>query len=348
MKPLRGLSVLVTGGSRGLGLLLAGECMARGCAVTIAARDREELDRATAKLRHGDAQGANGRSGAAGAGGTSRAAETAARTGGVTGRVCDVRDRDAVGELVARTAEEQRGLDVVLAVAGVIQVGPAEAAGEEGFRDAMDTMFFGSLHTALAALPLLRDSPAGGRLGLVGSVGGLIPVPHMVPYSCAKFAVGALAQGLRAEQAARGVSVTAIHPGLMRTGSHVQAEFAGDPEREYRWFATLAGTPLVSMSAERAAARIVRAVERRRSRLVLTPAARLGDKAYRLAPTLVTGVNSAAARLLPAASADGGGAMVSGGRIERGSGRGRSRWEKAISAMNDRASRRLNETGGAP
>lgn len=320
MQALRGLSVLVTGGSRGLGLLLARQCVARGSAVTVVARDEEELDRAVSALRE-------------------RA------TAPVTGRVCDVSDREAVRDAVARTAEQQGGLDMVLANAGIIQVGPAEATGEDGFRAAMDTMFFGALHASLEALPYLRASGAGGRLGLVGSVGGLIPVPHLLPYSCAKSAIGALAEGLRAEQTRAGVSVTAIHPGLMRTGSHLQAEFGGDAGREYAWFSTLAGLPLLSMDAGRAAERIVTAVERRRPRLVLTPAAHVGAKAHAIAPALVTRVNSVVARLLPDAPGGTEGAgTVKGGEVAATGGAGRSRWQRAVSALNDRAARRLNET----
>ncbi|NEE39282.1 SDR family oxidoreductase, partial [Streptomyces sp. SID7982] len=109
-----------------------------------------------------------------------------------------------------------------------------EAVGAAEFGDAMDTMFYGALHTSLEALPYLKETR--GRLGLIASVGGLLGVPHLLPYSCAKAAVGALAEGLHAEAAASGVSVTAVHPGLMRTGSHRQAEFGGDTAAEFGWF----------------------------------------------------------------------------------------------------------------
>lgn len=320
MRKLTHLSVLVTGGSRGLGLLLARQCVERGCDVTIAARDQEELDRAASLLRR-----RAGRSGAS-----------------VSVRVCDVRDKYAVRDTVARTARDQGGLDVVLANAGIIQVGPAEASGVEGFRDAMDTMFFGAVHAALESLPYLRRSPAGGRLALIGSVGGLLPVPHLLPYACAKSAIGALAEGLRAEQAEYGVSVTAVHPGLMRTGSHLQAEFGGDAAREYAWFATLAGMPLVSMGAPRAAERIVDAVERRRTRVVLTPAARLGAAAYGLAPSLVTRANTLVARLLPGSEEQEAG-TVKGHGLAADKDTARPKWQSAVSALNERAARRLNE-----
>ncbi|MBO8188687.1 SDR family NAD(P)-dependent oxidoreductase [Streptomyces spirodelae] len=307
MDTLSDLSVLVTGGSRGLGLLLARQCVERRCDVTIAARHEEELDRAVGLLRR-------------------RARDTE-----VTGRVCDVTDRAAVHELVENTAAAQRGLDVVIANAGNIQVGPAEESGTEAFRSAMETMFFGALHTAMESLPQLRESPAGGRLGLIGSVGGLLPVPHLVPYSCAKSAIAALAEGLRAEQAEHGVSVTAVHPGLMRTGSHRQVELSGDKGKEFAWFATLAGLPGLSMDALEAAERIIRALEHRRTRVVLTPAAQLGAKAYGVAPTLVTRTNELVARMMP-------GPEPSGRE-------GRSRWQSAVSAMNDRAAKRLNQMG---
>ncbi|MFD6417629.1 SDR family NAD(P)-dependent oxidoreductase [Streptomyces sp. NPDC060194] len=275
---LRNTSALVMGGSRGLGLLLAARLTLRGNRVTIAARDKDEL-------REG-------------------AAWIAAHAGAEPSiRVCDVRDDTAVRTTVDDVAAQQDGLDAVFANAGIIQVAPLDALTPDDFRDAMDTMFHGCVRTALAALPHLRRSPAGGRLVLTGSVGGLLGVPHLVPYSCAKSAIGTLAEGLSAELAGSGVSVTAAHPGLMRTGSHLKAEFGGPAEREYAWFSALSGTPLVSMDAERAAERIVRAAERRRPRVVLTPAAHAASLAHGLAPALTTRLTGVAARLLPSADA---------------------------------------------
>jgi NAD(P)-dependent dehydrogenase (short-subunit alcohol dehydrogenase family) len=157
-------------------------------------------------------------------------------------QVRDVTDREAGGELMRSAAEAHGGIDLVIANAGVIQVAPVEAIGAAEFRSALDIMFMGAVHTALESLPYLRRSPGGGRLALIGSVGGLVTPPHPVPYACAKSAVAALAEGLRAEL--RGVSVSAVHPGLMRTGSHLAAEFGR--------FSALAGSPVVSMDAERA------------------------------------------------------------------------------------------------
>lgn len=275
---LAGRSAVVTGGSRGLGLLLAERLVDLGCDVTVAARDREELAEAGGRLsgRHPTAR--------------------------VRTQVCDVTDREAVRDLVRSAAEAHGGLDVVIANAGIIQVAPVEAIGADEFRAAVDTMFMGSVHTALESLPYLRRSAGGGRLALIGSVGGLVPPPHLVPYACAKSAVAALAEGLRAEE--EQVSVTAVHPGLMRTGSHLAAEFGGDRGAEFAWFSALAGTPVLSMDAERAARRIVRAVARRRTRLVLTPAARAADLAHGVAPALTVRATALAARVLPSGGPD--------------------------------------------
>jgi NAD(P)-dependent dehydrogenase (short-subunit alcohol dehydrogenase family) len=316
---LAGLSAVVTGGSRGLGLLIAGELAARGCTVTLAARDADELDRAAAGLR-----------------------DAGHDAGTVRTAVCDVRERAQVDALFTSVADACGAVDIVVANAGIIQVAPVAAIGAEEFDDAMRTIFDGALHTALGALPYLRRSAAGGRLALIGSVGGLLAVPHLLPYSCAKFAVAALAEGLHAEEADNGVTVTAVHPGLMRTGSHRHAEFGGDSRREFAWFSALAGTPVVSMDAERAAARIVGALQRRRTRIVLTPAAKAAAILHGIAPGTVTRLSGLAARLQPDASGTPDG-LREGHDVQTSDAGLSGRLRRWGSALNDRASARFNQ-----
>ncbi|MGW1373949.1 SDR family NAD(P)-dependent oxidoreductase [Streptomyces sp. NPDC002446] len=310
-----GLTAVVTGGSRGLGLLLGYQLLRRGCDVVLLARDEDELGRAVRKLAH-------------------------CRGGTVRSVVCDVRDRVAVRDRLAEIAGDEHGLDIVIANAGIIQVGPAEALGPDGFRDAMDSIFNGALNTAFAALPHLRRSPAGGRLALIGSVGGLMAVPHLLPYSCAKSAVAALAEGLYAEEAPHGVTVTGVHPGLMRTGSHVHALFGGDRRREYAWFSALAGAPVLSMNAGRAADRIVSAVQRRRPRVVLTPMARIGATAHGVAPVTTTRLLSAVGRVLPR---DGGRGTADGGTVRAQDQPPARRLRGVLGALNERAADHFNQ-----
>ena len=156
-------------------------------------------------------------------------------------------------------------------VAGVIQVGHADTVTLGHFHDAVDTMLWGPVHLALAVLPHMRDA-GHGRIGIVSSVGGLVAVPRLVPYSVAKFGAVGLAEGLYAELAGTGVTVTAVTPGLMRTGGHTHARFVDDAVTDYAWFAPLASLPGLSISAERAARRIVSGVVSGSPTVELTPA----------------------------------------------------------------------------
>ena len=106
-------------------------------------------------------------------------------------------------------------------------------------------------------------------------------------------------QALRAELAKNRIKVTTVAPGLMRTGSHVNAIFKGDHRKEYSWFSLGATLPLSSMDAHRAARRIVDAAARGTSEIVLTPQARLLALAHGIAPGTVADLLGIANRFLP-------------------------------------------------
>ena len=265
---------VVAGGSRGLGLLIARELGARGYRLAVCARDPEELDRARADL--------------------------AGRGYKIEVAVCDISDPRAVQAWVTDIETRQGPIDVALCVAGVIQVGPLDSVEREQFETAMDIMAWGPINVALAVLPAMRERRSG-RIGVISSVGGLISVPHLLPYSTAKFAALGFSRGLRAELTGTGVSVTTVAPGLMRTGSHLRARFVGRHGAEYAWFSAGASLPGISMSAERAAAVIVDSVLRGRAVVVLTPLAKLGMWVNGLFPNLTAFALGVAARLLPAA-----------------------------------------------
>jgi NAD(P)-dependent dehydrogenase (short-subunit alcohol dehydrogenase family) len=187
----RGRTVLVTGGSRGLGLLLAREFGRRGARVAICARDAAALERARHDLeRHG----------------VVAVAVTA-----------DVADPAQVERMIEEVRQRLGGPDVLVNNAGVIEVGPLDTMTMADFDEAMAVNFRGAVHTTLAALPELRRRR--GRIVNIASIGGKIAVPHLVPYSASKFALVGFSAGLRAELARDGVIVTTVCPGLMRTGS---------------------------------------------------------------------------------------------------------------------------------
>src|SRR5690606_4950492 len=145
---------------------------------------------------------------------------------------CDVSDSAQVGKMLETIEAELGPVEVLVNNASIIQVGPLESQEIEDFERAMEINFWGTLHTTLAVLPEMRRRGAG-RIVNITSIGGKVAIPHLLPYDCAKFAVVGFSEGLRAEVARHGISVTTVVPGLMRTGSPVNAFFKGDAEREF-------------------------------------------------------------------------------------------------------------------
>ena len=161
-------------------------------------------------------------------------------------------------------------------------------------------MALAPVRLALTGLPVMRRQ-GHGRIVTIASIGGKLSVPHLLPYSTAKFAAVGFSEGLRAELGRGPVTVTTVVPGLMRTGSHLQARFTGQAGKEFTWFALGASLPLVSMDAERAARQIIGAVRQRRAEVILTPAAQIVSRVAGLAPGLTSEVLHLVQRLaLPA------------------------------------------------
>ncbi|GGC97328.1 ketoacyl reductase [Tersicoccus solisilvae] len=262
---------LVVGASRGLGLLMARDLLEQGYRVVIAARNDQTLRAAAADL---DPSGAR-----------------------VLHRVADAGDPESIADLVA-FAERQGSLDVVVHVAGIIQVGPLAAMNRGHFREAIDIMTWGPINVALAAVPGMR-ARGHGRIGIVTSLGGKVSAPHLVPYSTAKFGAVGFTQGLAAELAGTGVTATTLVPGLMRTGSHLQAQFVGDVAKEYRWFALSATLPFIAMTAERAAHKMVAATLAGKPVAAIGVSAQAATRFGGLAPSITVRGMGIFARLLP-------------------------------------------------
>jgi NAD(P)-dependent dehydrogenase (short-subunit alcohol dehydrogenase family) len=277
MADMSGKVVLITGGSRGLGFAIAQEFAALGCRIVICARDNAELERAAAELRRNAIE--------------------------VLGIECDVADQEQVNSMVSRATERFGRIDVLVNNAGIISVGPLESQTVEDFREAMDVMFWGQVYTTLAVLPQMRQRRSGW-IANVSSIGGKISVPHLVPYSCAKFASVGLSEGLCAEVAKDGISVTTVVPGLMRTGSHINAYFKGDHRAEYSWFSLAATNPLSSISARRAARSIVRAIRRGQAELILSVPAKLAVAVHGLLPGTTSRIMGVTNRVMPGTGTD--------------------------------------------
>jgi NAD(P)-dependent dehydrogenase (short-subunit alcohol dehydrogenase family) len=310
-RDLRGRVAIVTGGSRGLGLLIARALGRRGTRVVICARDEEELERARVTLAEGGTD--------------------------VTALPVDVTDADGMAGLVADVEENIGPVDVLVNNAGIIQVGPVEAMSLEDYRRAMDVMFYGALHGAEAVLPRMR-SRRSGTIVNVTSIGAAVGIPHLAPYDAAKFALRGWSEALGAEQARHGIAVVTVVPGLMRTGSFGHALVKGRRYAEASLFSLLASLPLLTVSAERAAERIVLAIERGERFLVVGVPARILRIAHSLMPGGVVRGLGLLSRLLPLPDEGARDAMPLPGEIFR---RGLAR--SILTALGDRAAKKYNE-----
>jgi len=253
--------VLITGGSRGLGLGLAREFASEGCRIAICARDPSELGAACEDL---EARGAE-----------------------VLAVECDVRDQASVDRMVEQVRRHYGRVDVLVNNAGEIQVGALESMRIPDFEQAMNVMFWGTVYPTMALLPHFR-SRAAGRIVNITSIGGKVAVPHLLPSACAKFAAVGFSEGLHAELRDTGIKVITIAPGLMRTGSYLNAEVKGNHDAEAAWFGLSASLPGVSMSADRAARQIVAAAKRGRAEKILSTQANLLARFHGLFPGLTT------------------------------------------------------------
>jgi NAD(P)-dependent dehydrogenase (short-subunit alcohol dehydrogenase family) len=273
--PLQGKVAIVTGGSRGLGLVLARQLVDDGARVAICARDPDELQRAERELR------------------------TRGLGGDVLAHACDVTSRPQVNELVRKVVERFGRVDVLINNAGTIQVGPVETMGVEDFDEAMALHFWAPLYMTLAVLPVMRGE-GGGRIVNVASIGGKVPTPHLVPYAASKFALVGFSESLRAELMKDRVYVTTVNPGLMRTGSPRNATFKGRHREEYAWFKIGDSLPGTSMSADRAAAQILDAARHGDAEVILSVPAKLASTFHGLFPGLTSDLAGLVNRLLPA------------------------------------------------
>ena len=273
---VRGQVVLITGSSRGLGLAMAEEFAHLGSKLVLCARKADELETARRLVARSGAE--------------------------VLASTCDVTVADQVQRLVNHAIERFGRIDILINNAGVISVGPLQSQTITDFQEAMDVMFWGMLYPTLAVLPHML-ARHGGRIANITSIGGKVSVPHLLPYGCAKFAAVGFSEGMRAELAGSGVHVTTVVPGLMRTGSHLNAYFKGDHRREFSWFSLGATLPLVSLDARRAAHKIVSAVRAGRAEIILSPQARLLATLHGIAPGITTDLMGLVNRLLPTGAA---------------------------------------------
>lgn len=266
-----GKVVVITGGSRGLGLELARRWCREGASVAFCARSAEEVERAVEEL---------------------------SEFGDVLGLVCDVTEPDQIQNFVAAVLHRWGRIDVLVNNAGVIQVGPMDCMSHADYDRALATHFWGPLMMTESVLPTMRRQ-GGGRIVNIASIGGRLSMPHLLPYTASKYALVGWSEGLAAELRKFNILVTTVSPGLMRTGSARRATFKGQHRSEYAWFSIGASLPLVATNSELAAERIIDGCRRGATTVMVSGFSQLAARGHGLFPGLTTQLMSLVDTWLP-------------------------------------------------
>ncbi len=315
-------TVVITGGSRGLGLEMARLLAQEGANLAICARDEDELDRARAELHQY---------------GVSVYAQT-----------CDITDKRQVEDFIEQVRQAIGPVDVLINNAGIIMVTPYEHATEADFREAMDTNFWAAFHMINAVLPQMlarhgdaREKGAAatrGRIVNVASFGGKVAVPHLLTYSTSKFALVGYSEGLRAELLKDGIYVTTICPGLIRTGSPRHAIFKGQNEKEYAAFKLSGSLPFLTIDSTDCAREIIDACRYGEAERIITLPAKVGAALQGAAPNLIAELMGVVNETLPAPGGI-------GERRALGKDSESGLTQSVLTTLTDQAAERNNETG---
>lgn len=182
---------------------------------------------------------------------------------------CDITDEQAVRATFTAIEEEYGDIDVLVNNAGLSLIGAFDEHSAAEHRRVMEVNYFGSLHSARAALPSLRRTR--GRIVQMSSVAGFAPVVGRPAYIASKHAVTGVFEALRAELSPSGVGVTLVHPTFV---SAPMADAAARSETGDQ------------VTPEEVADAIVDAIVRGRDRVLLGRTAVLAWWVRRLSPAL--------------------------------------------------------------
>lgn len=191
LKPLDQQTIVITGGSSGIGLATARMAAGRGANVVIIARNEEGLARAAEQIR-----------------GAGERCDTIS---------ADVGDRAAVKAAVETVIQRHGGFDTWVSNAGVGIYATLEELSDADHRQLFETNYWGVVHCATEALPHLKQR--GGALITTGSIASQMPSPVLSSYTASKYAVKGYIDSLRLEliHEKAPVSVTLIQPAGINT-----------------------------------------------------------------------------------------------------------------------------------
>ncbi|MGG2464869.1 SDR family oxidoreductase [Streptomyces sp. RGM 3693] len=205
-------TIVVTGGSSGVGLATVRALLDEGAQVATCGRDADRLARAAASL-DGDR---------------------------LLTAVCDVRDPDAVRAFTEHAAGAFGGIDGLVNNAGQSRMAGLDESTADDWRDELDLKFFGVLNPLHAARPYLTAAPAPSVVN-VNAVLAKQPEPRLITTSAARAGILNLSKSLSVELATDGIRVNSVCLGLIDTGQWTRRHAAADSGRSYSdWQAQLA------------------------------------------------------------------------------------------------------------
>jgi short-subunit dehydrogenase len=244
---------VVTGAASGIGRALAQELARRGAELAL-------VDVSEAALAE-------------------TAASIAATGRRVTTHVVDVADAARMEALAEAVVAAHGRVELLVNNAGVSVTGTFEEQSLDDWRWIVGVNFWGVVHGCKFFLPHLRKN-AEGHIVNLSSTFGIVGMPTQSSYSATKFAVRGLSEALWAELRGSGIGVTSVHPGAVKTNI-VRASRSADPSAKQQMALRF---DRMAMAPEKVARKILRAVERDKLRVVISPAAHAADWAKRLFP----------------------------------------------------------------
>jgi NADP-dependent 3-hydroxy acid dehydrogenase YdfG len=224
---IRDAVVAITGASGGIGEATARFLAARGASVVLGARSEDKL-RAVA-------------------------AEIEAAGGKAAYAVTDVSRREDLAALVALALDTFGKLDVLVANAGVMPIGPMDDLAVDAWEQMVDVNVKGVLWSIAASLPVFRRQKRGHFIAIASTAARKI-IPNMAVYAGTKAAVVAICEGLRQEVAGE-LRVTTLLPGY--TATNFASHISNDQVRSQ----IVAAGRSFAMSSETIAAAIGYAIE---------------------------------------------------------------------------------------
>ncbi|TKV56429.1 SDR family NAD(P)-dependent oxidoreductase [Nakamurella flava] len=252
----RGTAV-VTGAASGIGEQVSRQLAERGSALALVDRDGDRLDAVASGIR-------------------SRSSVPVATY------VVDLADEDATRNLGRTLADTHEDTTLLVNNAGVALGGAFAQTSAEEFDWLLAINLRAPITLTRALLPVLQSRP-GSHLVNLSSVFGIMAPPGQVAYATSKFALRGFSESLRAEIGGT-VGVTVVHPGGIRTRIAANARVAAATDPREVEAGKAAFEKFLSYPADKAAAQIVAAVEKRKPRVLIGSSAVVPDLVVRLTP----------------------------------------------------------------